>query len=131
MNEIHLTNIEYIEQNTEQLPFKYKPDVPKLKLYGNIVVMEDEEVMMEEEDEKEKKKEEGEKGILFLTQKQLNQIVGGKGIEIVSDDDSDKWYLKHPLKKEQIKQIGLVDIQAVFIGTAGDTRCYEVMEVKN
>lgn len=120
MNEIHLTNIEYIEQNTEQLPFKYKPDVPKLKLHGHIIVMEDEE--------KEENKD-GEKGILFLTQKQLNQIIGGKGIEIVSDDD--KWYLKYPLKKEQIKQIGLIDIQAIFIGMAGDKRCYEVMEVKN
>ncbi|GAB4200228.1 MAG: hypothetical protein Fur0023_03350 [Bacteroidia bacterium] len=114
MNEIHLINIDYIEQNTEELPFKYKPDVPKLKLYGEVLISETEE---EEE------------AIVFLTQKQLNQIIGGKGIEIVSDDD--KWYVKHPLNKEQIKQIGLVDIEAELIGTTADNvKCFEVLEIK-
>lgn len=113
MNEIHLINIEYIEQNTEELPFKYKPDVPKLKVHGKILISE-----TEEEDD----------GILFLTQKQLNQIVGGKDIEIVTDED--RWYIKHPLSKEQIKQIGLVDINAEFIGTAGNLKCFEALEIK-
>ncbi|GAB4448734.1 MAG: hypothetical protein OHK0036_04610 [Bacteroidia bacterium] len=113
MSEIHLINIEYIEQNTEVLPFKYKPDVPKLKVYGEILIPETEE---EEE------------GILFLTQKQLHQIVGGKGIEIMNDED--RWYVKHPLNKEQIKQIGLVEIQAELIGTEGDKKCFEVLEVR-
>lgn len=114
MIEIHLINIDYIEQNTEELPFKYKPDVPKLKLYGEVLISETED----EED-----------AIVFLTQKQLNQIVGGKGIEIVSEDD--KWYVKHPLNKEQIKQIGLVDIEAELIGTTTDNvKCFEVMEIK-
>ncbi|MCX7728197.1 MAG: hypothetical protein N2203_01890 [Bacteroidia bacterium] len=114
MNEIHLINIDYIEQNTEQLPFQYKPDVPKLKLYGEILISETEE---EEE------------GILFLTQKQFNQILGGKNIEILNEDD--KWYPKHPLNKDQIKQIGLVDIHAELIGTTSDNiKCFEVIEVK-
>ncbi|GIV26854.1 MAG: hypothetical protein KatS3mg027_0668 [Bacteroidia bacterium] len=112
MNEIHLLNIDYIEQNTEALPFKYKPDVPKLKLYGEVLIAETEEE---------------EKGVLFLTQKQLQQIVGGKGIEIVTDED--RWYIKHPLNKDQIKQMGLMNIQAEFIGTSGNVKCYEVIEV--
>ncbi len=112
MNEIHLINIDYIEQNTEDMDFKYKPDVPKLKLYGEVLVAETEE-------------EEG--GILFLTQKQLNQILGGKGVEIVNDED--RWYVKHPLNKEQVKKIGLVDINAEYIGKVGDKKCYEVIEV--
>ncbi|MCX8142847.1 MAG: hypothetical protein N3F62_01175 [Bacteroidia bacterium] len=114
MTEVHLIDIDYIEQNTEELPFKYKPDVPKLKLYGNLLIAETEEET---------------KGVLFLTQKQLYQIVGGKGIEIVTDED--RWYVKHPLNKEQIKQVGLVTINAEFIGTIGeDIKCYEVIEVQ-
>jgi hypothetical protein len=115
MKEIRLINIKYIEQNTEELPFKYKPDVPKLKLHGSIIDMASEE--------------EGEDAILFLTQKQLNQIIGGKDIEIVLSDD-DTWHLKHPLKKDQVKQIGLVGIKSEFIGTAGDIKCFEVLEVE-
>ncbi len=114
MHEIHLINIDYIEQNTEELPFKYKPDVPKLKMYGEILITETEEE---------------EKGILFLTQKQLNQIIGGKGIDIMTDED--KWYIRQPLTKEQIKQIGLVDINAELIGTVGNIKCYEVLEVNH
>lgn len=113
MSEIHLINIDYIEQNHEKLPFKYKPDVPKLKVYGEILISETEE---EEE------------GILFLTQKQLNQIIGGKQIDIVNDED--RWYVKHSLNKAQIREIGLVDINAEYIGKAGDKKCYEVLEVK-
>ncbi|RME19762.1 MAG: hypothetical protein D6799_00565 [Bacteroidetes bacterium] len=114
MKEIHLINIDYIEQNTEKLPFKYKPEVPKLKLYGEVLISETEE---EEE------------AIVFLTQKQLNQIIGGKGIEIVSEED--KWYVKHPLSKDQIKQIGLVDIEAELIGTTNNNlKCFEVVEIK-
>ena len=42
MAEIHITGIKYIEINTqEDLEFKYKPEVPKLKLVGNIIVAED------------------------------------------------------------------------------------------
>jgi len=119
MKDIRLINIRYIEKNTEELPFKYKPDVPKLKLYGTIIDME-----AEEESDKE-----GEDAILYLTQKQLNQIIGGKDIEIVSSGD-ETWHLKRPLKKEQIKQIGLVGIKSEFIGTVDDIKCYEVIEVE-
>lgn len=114
MSEIHLINIDYIEQNTENLPFKYKPDVPKLKLYGQILIAETEEEI---------------EGVLFLTQKQLNQILGGKGIEIINDEE--KWFIKKPISKEQIKQIGLTDIYAEPIETAiNNKKCFEVLEVK-
>jgi hypothetical protein len=56
MAEIHITDIQYIEINSQDdLDFKYKPDVPKLKLVGNILNIEN-----EDEDEEE--------GVLFLTQ---------------------------------------------------------------
>ncbi len=113
MTELHVLNIERIEQNTEELPFTYKPDVPKLKLYGQILISESEE---EEE------------GILFLTQKQLNQIIGGKGIELITEED--KWYIKHPLTKDQTYKIGFVELDTAFLGTAGEKKCFELIEVK-
>lgn len=116
MNEIHLINIDYIEQNTEDIPFKYKPDVPKLKVYGELLVAETEEEV---------------KGIVFLTQKQLNQIIGGKGIDLVVDDEKNRWYIRHPLNQDQIKKVGLVNINAEYVGHAGERKCYEVLEVKN
>ena len=69
MAEIHITGINYIEINTQEgLEFKYKPDVPKLKLVGTILNAESED----EED-----------GVLFLTQKQLNQVLLNKDVELV------------------------------------------------
>lgn len=115
MQEIHLVKIDYIEKSTEELPFKYKPDVPKLKLYGEIINFESED------------DQDNEKAVLFLTQKQLNQIIGGKGIEIVTDED--RWYIKHPLNKEQIKQVGLVDIKAELVATSNNIKHFEVLEV--
>ena len=58
MADIHLLGIKFIEQNTQDgLDFKYKPDVPKLKVIGTILIAAE-----EEEDN----------GCVFLTQKQLN-----------------------------------------------------------
>ena len=49
MAQIHITDIQYIEINSQDgLDFKYKPDVPKLKLVGNILNIEN-----EDEDEEE------------------------------------------------------------------------------
>ncbi|MGE0568320.1 MAG: hypothetical protein AB7O73_10255 [Bacteroidia bacterium] len=113
MAEVHLTGIEYIELNTQNtLDFQYKPDVPKLQLVGNIL-------NAENEDE--------ELGVLFLTQKQLNQILANKEVDLKVQDD--RWYLNKPLTKEQIKKIGLVDINANFMGNAGDLKCYEAIEI--
>ena len=113
MAEIHITDIDYIELNSQAgLEFKYKPDVPKLKLVGTLLLPESED----EED-----------GVLFLTQKQLNQVLGGKDIELKLQDD--RWLPGKPLTKDQQKKVGLVDVDAEYIGTAGDIKCFEAVRV--
>lgn len=115
MAEIHIINIDYIEINSQSdLEFKYKPEVPKLKLVGTILLSES-----EDEDE--------EDGVLFLTQKQLNQLIMGKDIDLKLQDD--RWLLGKPLTKEQIKKIGLVDVDAEYMGTAGEFKCFEAVKV--
>lgn len=116
MAEIHITGIKYIEVNTqEDLEFKYKPDVPKLKLVGNIIVAEDEN---EEDDDQ---------SVVFLTQKQLNQVLNNKDVDLKLIDD--RWYPAKPLSKEQVKKVGLVDIDAEYLGSAGDIKCYEAVKI--
>lgn len=113
MAEIHITDIDYIEINSQSdLEFRYKPEVPKLKLVGTLLLPESEE----EED-----------GVLFLTQKQLNQVLGGKDVDLKLQDD--RWTLNKPLTKEQVKKVGLVDVEAEFMGTAGDYKCFEAVKV--
>ncbi len=115
MAEIHITGIKYIEINTqEDLEFKYKPDVPKLKLVGNIIVAE--EVDDDEDD-----------SVVFLTQKQLNQLLLNKDVELKLVED--RWYPAKPLSKDQVKKVGLVDIDAEYLGAAGDIKCYEAVKV--
>lgn len=114
MSEIHITNIEYIEINSQHnLEFKYKPEVPKLKLVGTLLTEESED----EED-----------GVLFLTQKQLNQVLMGKDVDLKLQDD--RWLLGKPLTKDQIKKVGLVDVEAEFMGTAGELKCFEAFSIK-
>lgn len=113
MAEIHITGIKYIEINNEEgLEFKYKPDVPKLKLVGTLLNAESED----EED-----------GVLFLTQKQLNQVLADKDVDLKLQDD--RWYLNKPLTKEQIKKVGLVDVDAEYLGSAGEIKCYEAVKI--
>ena len=113
MAEIHITAIKYIEINSQSdLEFKYKPEVPKLKLVGNVLQAED-----EEEDQ----------GVVFVTQKQLNQILSNKEVELKLIED--RWYPAKPLSKEQVKKVGLVDIDAEFMGAAGEVRCYEAVKI--
>ncbi|MBP7808973.1 MAG: hypothetical protein KA163_06755 [Bacteroidia bacterium] len=115
MAEIHITGIKYIEINTqEDLEFKYKPDVPKLKLVGNIIVAEE---VDEDEDD----------SVVFLTQKQLNQLLLNKEVELKLVED--RWYPAKPLTKEQVKKVGLVDIDAEYLGAAGDIKCYEAVKI--
>lgn len=115
MAEIHITGIKYIEINTqEDLEFKYKPDVPKLKLVGNIIIAEDEDA-------------EDDQSVVFLTQKQLNQVLNNKEVELKLVDD--RWYPAKPLTKEQVKKVGLVDIDAEYLGSAGDIKCYEAVKI--
>jgi hypothetical protein len=114
MAEIHITGIKYIEINTQDdLEFKYKPEVPKLKLVGSVLIAEDEE----EEDQ----------GVVFVTQKQLNQILNNKEVELKLVDD--RWYPAKPLSKDQVKKVGLVDIDAEYLGAAGDIKCYEAVRI--
>lgn len=113
MAEIHITDIEYIEINSQEgLDFKYKPEVPKLKLVGTLLLAESEE-------------EAG--GVLFLTQKQLNQVLGGKDIDLKVQDD--RWLLGKPLSKDQVKKMGLVDVDAEFMGNAGEIKCFEAVKI--
>jgi hypothetical protein len=113
MAELHVLGIAYIEINSQQeLEFKYKPDVPKLQLVGTLL-------NPESEDEEE--------GVLFLTQKQLNQLIANKDIELKVQDD--RWYPLKPLTKEQVKKVGLVNIDANYMGTAGDLKCYETINI--
>jgi len=113
MAELHVLGIAYIEINAQQeLEFTYKPDVPKLQLVGTLLNPESEE---EEE------------GVLYLTQKQLNQLIANKDIELKVQDD--RWYLVKALTKDQVKKIGLVDVDANYMGTAGDLKCYEAINI--
>ena len=113
MAEIHITDIQYVELNSEEgLEFKYKPEVPKLKLVGTLLDAETEE---EEE------------GILFLTQKQLNQVLINKDIDLKVQDD--RWFLNKPLSKDQMKKVGLVDVDAEFMGNAGEFKCFEAVKI--
>ncbi|MBK7311622.1 MAG: hypothetical protein KBG47_05575 [Bacteroidia bacterium] len=113
MAELHVLGIAYIEINSQQeLEFTYKPDVPKLQLVGTLL-------NPESEDEEE--------GVLFLTQKQLNQLIANKDIELKVQDD--RWYPLKPLTKEQVKKVGLVNIDANYMGTAGDLKCYETINI--
>ncbi len=115
MAEIHIIGIKYIEINTqEDLEFKYKPEVPKLKLVGNIIVAEDED-------------EEDDQSVVFLTQKQLNQVLSNKDVELKLVED--RWYPAKPLSKEQVKKVGLVGIDAEYLGAAGDIKCYEAVKI--
>jgi hypothetical protein len=113
MAELHVLDIQYIEINASQeLEFKYKPDVPKLQLVGTIL-------NSESEDEEE--------GVLFLTQKQLNQLIANKDIDLKVQDD--RWYPLKPLSKDQVKKIGLIDVDANYMGTAGELKCYEAINI--
>ena len=113
MAEIHITGIQYVEINSDEgLEFKYKPEVPKLKLVGTLL-------NPESEDEEE--------GILFLTQKQLNQVLINKDIDLKVQDD--RWFLNKPLTKDQLKKVGLVDVDAEYMGTAGEFKCYEAVKI--
>jgi hypothetical protein len=113
MAEIHITDIDYIEINAQSgLEFKYKPDVPRLKLVGTVLLPESED----EED-----------GVVFLTQKQLNQVLIGKDIDLKLQDD--RWLPGKPLTKDQLKKVGLVDVDAEYMGTAGEFKCFEAVRV--
>lgn len=113
MADIHLLGINFIEQNTQDgLEFTYKPDVPKLKVIGTILIAAEEEEV---------------EGCVFVTQKQLNQILLNKEIDLRLNEDT--WTPAKPLSKDQLKKIGLVTLDAEYLGTAGELKCYETLKV--
>ena len=65
--------------------------------------------------------------MVFLTQKQLHQVIAGKDIELKLQDD--RWLLGKPLTKEQVKKVGLVDVDAEYMGQAGEFKCFEAVKV--
>jgi hypothetical protein len=114
MNHIHITGIKYVEMNqNEGLDFKYKPDVPKLQLVGSILIEETEEE---------------EQGVVFLTQKQLNQVLVNKEVDLKLTED-ERWYPAKPLTKEQVKKVGLVTLESELVATSGEIKCFEVQKV--
>lgn len=116
MLEIHLTGIEYIEINSStDLQFNYKPEVPKLKVVGKIIVASD-----EEDDDVD--------AAVFLTQKQLNQILLNKEVELKTGEDN-RWTPAKPLTKDQVKKIGLVTLESEHVGNQSDLEAYEVIKV--
>ena len=116
MQEIHLTGIKHIELDANNnIEFKYKPEVPKLKVVGNILIADN-----EDEDDIE--------GVVYVTQKQLNQIINNKEIELKNADEN-KWLIARPLTKEQIKKIGLINLESEYLGKNGDLKCFEVIKV--
>jgi len=115
MKEIHITGIEYVEYSSEGVTFKYKPEVPKLKVVG-MVLVDDEN----EEDEKE--------GEVYLTQKQLNQVLNNKEVDLTVGEDN-RWYPAKPLNKEQTKKIGLVTLETEPITDNSAENKFEVFKV--
>jgi hypothetical protein len=99
MADIHLLGIQFIEQNTQD-GLEFTYKPDVPKLKVLSTIL-----IAAEEEEAE--------GCLFVTQKQLD----------------DTWTPAKPLSKEQIKKIGLVTIDAEYLGTAGDVRCYEALKV--
>lgn len=115
MKEIHITGIDYVEySNSENSNFKYKPEVPKLKVVG-MVLVDDEN----EEDEKE--------AVVYLTQKQLNQVLNNKEVDLAVGEDN-RWYPAKPLNKEQTKKIGLVTLETELLATSNEFEVFKVSE---
>ena len=117
MTQIHITGIEYVELNQDEVTFTYKPDVPKLKLVGTVY----EAVEDNEEDDIQ--------SVVFLTQNQLNKVLADKEVELKTTDDG-KWETLKPLTREQIKRIGLVSLESKYLGKTGEHKCFEVTKVE-
>ena len=116
MQEIHLTGIEYIEiNNSSDFSFTYKPEVPKLKVVGKVIVASE-----EEDDDID--------AAVFLTQKQLNQILINKDVELKTEEDN-RWTPVKPLTKDQVKKIGLVTLESERIGNQNELEAFEVIKV--
>ena len=117
MAQIHITGIEYVELNQDQVEFTYKPDVPKLKLVGTVY------------EASEESEEDDVQSVVFLTQNQLNKILLNKEVELKTIDDG-KWQTQKPLTREQIKKIGLVSLESEYLGKSGEYKCFEVTKVE-
>jgi hypothetical protein len=117
MAQIHITGIEYVEFNQDEVEFTYKPDVPKLKLVGTVY------------EATEESEEDDIQSVVFLTQNQLNKVLLNKEVELKAIEDG-KWQTQKPLTREQIKKIGLVSLESEYLGKSGDHKCFEVIKVE-
>lgn len=117
MAQIHITGIEYVELNQDEVEFTYKPDVPKLKLVGTVY------------EASEDSEEDDIHSVVFLTQNQLNKVLADKEVELKTTDDG-KWQTIKPLTREQVKKIGLVSLESEYLGKKGDYKCFEVTKVE-
>ena len=117
MTQIHITGIDYVELNQDEVTFTYKPDVPKLKLVGTIY------------EATEDNEEDDIQSVVFLTQNQLNKVLADKEVELKTTDDG-KWETLKPLTREQIKRIGLVSLVSEYLGKTGEHKCFEVTKVE-
>ena len=117
MAQIHITGIEYVELNQDEVEFTYKPDVPKLKLVGTVY------------EATEESEEDDTLSVVFLTQNQLNKVLLNKEVELKTIEDG-KWQTQKPLTKEQIKKIGLVSLESEYLGKSGEHKCFEVTKVE-
>jgi hypothetical protein len=117
MAQIHITGIEYVELNQDEVEFTYKPDVPKLKLVGTVY------------EATEESEEDDIQSVVFLTQNQLNKVLLNKEVELKTIEDG-KWQTQKPLTKEQIKKIGLVTLESEYLGKSGEHKCFEVTKVE-
>jgi len=114
MKEISVIDIEYIEPYQEKdLTFRYKPDVPKLKLSADILDIENEEEQ---------------RAILFLTQNQLYKVINNKEIDLKWEED--RWVPHRSITEEQMAKLKMVEISVEHIADLGDVPCFEVMNVK-
>lgn len=113
MNTIHLTGFTTITLGgAERLSLQYKPDVPKLVINATVLNPETEDEFP---------------ALIYLTQKQVNQVFAGKDIDLIVRQD--EWILNKALTRDQIRKIGLVPLQVHDHGVQDEVRLLEVLSV--
>ncbi|HWY33517.1 MAG TPA: hypothetical protein VNX68_02650, partial [Nitrosopumilaceae archaeon] len=60
--------------------------------------------------------------------KQLNQLLTNKEIDLKVTEEN-RWYTAKPLTKDQVKKIGLVNLESEYLGKTGEAKCFEVLKV--
>ncbi len=113
MNTVHLTGFTSITtEGVEGIALQYKPDVPKLRVHGTLLVPETEEELP---------------AIILITQKQLNQVFAGKDIDLKVQQN--EWILNKSLTKDQIRKIGLIPLKVHHHGRIEESEVVEILTV--